>query len=448
MSRRVFISFLGTNNYIECKYRDGDYVSPPVRFIQEALLRNICGHWTSDDRVLIFCTEEAERKNWLDNGQERATSEVERQGLQQRLALFAAEPDGLKVPVEMVHIAEGFTEDDVWRIFSVVYEKLEPQDEIYFDVTHAFRSIPIFSVVLFNYARFMKDTRIMAVKYGAFEQLGPAFQVKDIPVEERVAPVLDLTNIVRLQEYNQIASNLKDFGKVKSLKSVLAYVGEIPADGVIRDLSNSIAEMDEYITTIDLKKIKSGNFIKKFRDSYKFVTRKRTMLAPIMNILHELYRETQDFVPEDSFRNIEAAVNWTIKHDMLMQAYPLAEEYIIRWTATKYAEERPSALNPKKYHIFISSLLGMPQEDFRMRQWKETLALYPDVANVLADEPFIIRLRPLYDKVRNMRNSLAHGNGSVTYRQLQQGIVDIVQCLTYLNPEYKNYQSTQELPSF
>ena len=67
---------------------------------------------------------------------------------------------------------------------------------------------------------------------------------------------------------------------------------------------------------------------------------------------------------------------------------------------------------------------------------------------MLADEPFIIRLRPLYDKVRNMRNSLAHGNGSVTYRQLQQGVVDIVQCLTYLNPEYKNYQSTQELPSF
>ena len=446
MPRRVFISFLGTNNYIECKYRDGDYVSPPVRFIQEALAREWCRDWTADDRIYIFCTEEAARKNWQDNGQERAASDIERQGLQQRLALFAAEPDGLKVPVEMVPIADGFTEEDVWRIFSVVYEKLEPEDEIFFDVTHAFRSIPIFSVVLFNYARFMKDTRIMAVKYGAFEKLGPAFQVKDVPVEQRLAPVLDLTNIVRLQEYNQIASNLKDFGKVKSLKSVLAYVGEIPADGVIRDLSSSITEMDEYIATIDLKKIKSGNFIKKFRDSYKFVTRKRTILAPIMNILHELYRETADFVPEASFRNIEAAINWTIKHDMLMQAYPLAEEYIIRWVAAKYASERPSALSPKKYHIFISSLLGMPQEDFEMRQWKESLAQYPDVAETLADEPFVIRLRPLYDKIRNMRNSLAHGNGAVKYVDLQKGIADIVYCISFINPEYKNYPSTQELP--
>ena len=37
MSRKVFISFLGTNNYVLCKYSIGGIDSKPVRFVQEAL---------------------------------------------------------------------------------------------------------------------------------------------------------------------------------------------------------------------------------------------------------------------------------------------------------------------------------------------------------------------------------------------------------------------------
>ncbi len=445
MSRNVFISFLGTNNYIECHYKDGEYKSSAVRFVQEALIRETCGEWTAEDRIFIFCTEEAERKNWQDDGHAKVVTEVEHQGLRHRLELYRAEPDGLKASVEMVSISEGFTEEDVWKIFSVIYDKLLPDDRIYFDVTHAFRSIPIFSVVLFNYARFMKGTQVVSVKYGAFESLGPAYLVKEIPLDDRIAPVLDLTNIIRLQEYNQIASNLKDFGKVKSLKSVLASAGGQPADNVIRDLSTSISEMDEYIATIDLRKIKGGKFIQKFRNSYKSVTRRRTLIAPIMNILEELYHETEDFVPEDSYQNIEAAINWTIKHDMLMQAYPLAEEYIILRVTDRFAADCPQGLTPKKYRIFVSALLGVPEEDFRLKRWKEPLVQYPEVADLLSDESFIIRLRPLYDKVREMRNSLAHGNGAVTYADLQHGVDDIIRCIAFINPDYRLYRSTKEI---
>lgn len=447
MARKVFISFLGTNNYIECHYRDGEYVSPPVRFIQEALIRENCLNWTADDRILIFCTKDAEQKNWLDGGQPHASTEVEREGLQHRLEKLRAEAQGLKASVEMVPIKEGFSEADVWEIFSTVYAQLQAEDHIIFDVTHALRSIPIFSVVLFNYAKFMKGTSIMSIKYGAFEALGYPADVRQMPLEERVAPILDLTNIARLQEYNQLASNLKDFGKVKSIKDVLAYSEGQPSDDVIRDLSKSIGELDEYIATIDLRKLKCGAFIKRFRDSFRFITRKRHILAPVMNILHELNEETQDFVAEDSFQNIEAAVNWTIKHDMLMQAYPLAEEYVIMRVAALYSDYRPRELPAKKYRQFISSMLGMPAEDFSLRRWKDLLAQFPDTADTLADEPFVIRLRPLYDRVRQMRNSLAHGNGAVTYVELKEGITDIVRCIAFVNPDYMQLSSTPQFPS-
>ena len=191
MARKVFISFLGTNNYVECCYSNDEHY--PVRFIQETLIRETCKDWTTNDHIYIFCTTDAETRNWVDNGQDGTTDDIEKIGLESRL-------NGLKlsVPFEKIWIPEGFLEDDIWAIFDTVYKNLQKDDEIYFDVTHAFRSIPLFSTVLFNYSRFMIGTTVVSIKYGAFEKLGSAFEVKKKPLKERgVAPIVDLTNVIR-----------------------------------------------------------------------------------------------------------------------------------------------------------------------------------------------------------------------------------------------------------
>ncbi len=439
MPRKVFISFLGTNNYVQCRYDIGGAVSAPVRFVQEALIEHYCKEWTEEDRIFIFCTSKektgengSKEINWLDNGQAHVTEETEKIGLQHRLQDLRARI-GLAAQIEEHDIEAGFSEGEIWDIFDTVYAKLQPDDQIYFDVTHAFRSIPLFSIVLFNYSKFMIDTRLMSIMYGAFEKLGPAYKVKELPVDERVAPVIDLTNIARLQEYNQTASSLKDFGKAKQLKEAIAANQESASDQTIRNLAESISELDEYIATIDLKELKGGKFIRKFRSSYKNVKKKKKLVKPISNILDELYKETEDFVEESSYRNIEAAINWTIKHDMLMQAYPLAEEYIILRVADHYDELKPPKMPPKQFRMFVSSILGMPFDDFVTRNWKDVLAEYPDVADEIADDTLVRDLRPKYDILRRARNSLAHGNGAIKYAELKQGIPVIKECISFLN---------------
>ena len=218
MARKVFVSFLGTNNYVLCKYSINGENTKPVRFVQEALIEHCCKGWGEEDRIMIFCTSKettgengSKEINWLDNGQDRIFDESEKIGLQHRLQDLKART-GLVTPIEHFDIEAGLSEVEIWEIFDTVYSKLQPDDQIYFDVTHAFRSIPLFSIVLFNYSKFMKDTCLISIMYGAFEKLGPANKVRELPIEERVAPVIDLTNIARLQEYNQIASSLKDFG--------------------------------------------------------------------------------------------------------------------------------------------------------------------------------------------------------------------------------------------
>ena len=445
MPRKVFISFLGTNNYVLCKYNINGKVSRPVRFVQEALIEHLCNDWSAEDRIFIFCTSQestgeigSSEINWLDNGQAKISDESEKIGLQHCLKEL-----NMQALVEKIDIKAGFSEDEIWDIFNTVYSQLLPGDEIYFDVTHAFRSIPLFSIVLFNYSRFMKRTRLASILYGAFEKLGPAYKVKDLPIEERVAPVIDLTNIARLQEYNQIAGGLKDFGKAKKLTAAIAGRKNTSTDQAVAQLRNAISELDEFIATIDLKEIKKGAFVSKFRNNYKSVKKRQEIVVPIMNILDELYKETEDFVCADDYRNIEAAINWTIKHDMLMQAYPLAEEYIILRVHDQFLDLKPSGLSSKEFRQFVSSILGMNQTDFVHKNWKYDAARFPEVANELANDDLVKGLRPIYNPIRESRNSLAHGNGAIKYKELKKGIPRILKGIQYINPDYEQYPSTQ-----
>ena len=135
MARKVFISFLGTGNYVNCKYNfpDGN-ISEPVRFIQEALIKVICNDWTENDEILIFCTTEAIRKNWNDNGHvdpdkpNQVLEEVEKIGLESRL-----HNTKFWDIVSMHQIEDGFSEKEVWSIFDEVYKQLNENDEIYFE---------------------------------------------------------------------------------------------------------------------------------------------------------------------------------------------------------------------------------------------------------------------------------------------------------------------------
>ena len=435
---------------MECLYKNGDTCSEPVRFVQEALISDICKDWTKDDRIYIFCTSKdktgengSKEINWEDNGQEKIYCEIEKIGLHSRLENLKAK--GLKPVFEEMDICAGFTEDDTWDIFDTVYSKLKIDDQIYFDVTHAFRSIPLFSVVLFNYSKFMISTEVVSVMYGAFEKLGPAYKVRQMPLEERIVQVVDLTNIIRLQQYNQIASNLKDFGRVSRISEMINDTTDAPNANIIKDLKTSIEDLDNYIVTIDIKSLKKGAFVAKFRTSINKYRGRNHVSKPIDNILKELEKELADFTNQKSYQNIEAAINWTIRHEMFTQTYPLAEEYVILRLSEEFAGSKPNELRGKSYRTFISNILGTPEIIFSQKAWDSRLNTYPDFADMLSDSPRIIEIRPTYDKLREIRNSLAHGNGETTVEDARNSIPIVIECLTMLSPEYALLPTTQKI---
>ena len=64
MARKVLLSFLGTDNYIETHYQIDIFKSPLVRFVQEAIIDHLCTDWGQDDRIYVFLTDAARVKNW------------------------------------------------------------------------------------------------------------------------------------------------------------------------------------------------------------------------------------------------------------------------------------------------------------------------------------------------------------------------------------------------
>lgn len=418
MARKVFISFLGTSNYAECCYRINGNVSKPVKFVQEAIVSKICKDWTETDKILIFCTsitktgeDGSKEVNWEDT--------PNNVGLCNRLIELK-----LKAGIEEVDIDTGFTEEEIWKVFDTVYSKLNSGDEIYFDVTHAFRSIPLFAIVLFNYSKFMIKTRVASVMYGAFEKLGPIKSVLELPVEKRVAPVVDMTNIVRLQEYNQIASGLQDFGKVKRISSGIESVNS--QQDSVTELSNAIRRLEEYIATIQLDNIREGSYIKDFRDNLEKVRTEHALPAPIDKILDSLEKELESFRDYNSFANVEAAINMAINHEMLMQAYSLTEEYIIKSVSEKYDTLFPKDWSWEDCNDFIRSILGINDYKFTRKIWeKGCLANYPMISNAMASKIFIIELRSAYNLLRERRNSLIHADDEYDYERLSDEFQNI-----------------------
>ena len=50
MARKVFISFLGTTNYVQSIYVADSFSSTPTRFVQQALIELKCKEWTEKER--------------------------------------------------------------------------------------------------------------------------------------------------------------------------------------------------------------------------------------------------------------------------------------------------------------------------------------------------------------------------------------------------------------
>lgn len=325
--RNVYLSVLGTSSYVPCNYgADKEVKVENVRFVQEATLSLNCQDWTTADRIFILTTDAAYNKNWLDNGQQNPG-----QGLKTRIERL-----NLRAKVESVRIPSGQTLEEIWEIFNKIYDLLNDGDHVIFDITHAFRSIPMLAIVVLNYAKSLKNLNLMGIYYGAFEVLGgsPSYVEKNINLQDRNVPIFDLTAFNSLLEWSSAirqfvksgdAGQINDLAE-SELKPILRdQLHKREAANQLKIMSRQLVKFSSIMATCRGPEISGiiGTLKKIFNDSKEI-----DLIPPMIPLMEKIHREINRFSDNDTRNGIQAA-RWCLDHNMVQQGFTILQETFI-----------------------------------------------------------------------------------------------------------------------
>lgn len=447
--RKVYISFLGTNDYVECMYVNGDPIhdSKVVRFVQESTLERLCGNWSEDDCGFIFVTELAKQRNWVDNGHinRKNGQPILCNGLKQCI-------DKLELPFEVmaVMIPEGHSEEEIWKIFDIVYGALEAGDEVIFDITHAFRSIPMLALVVLGYARVLKSIRLLSIQYGAFEVLGEAWKVKqEMPIEARKAPLLDLTSFAMLAEWTTAMDRFVSSGDAGAVKSLATEVvnpllkaakGKDLAAQAIKGLANALELFSLSVSTCRGPYIPdAAQDLKKELDKNREVA----MIKPLVPLLDHVERQISLFsgdIVTDGFK----AVRWCMDHGLIQQGFTILHETLISYFVSRAGK---SVIQKKQCRAdkdsvdrvqreILSSLVSVIQQKTPRDKWRGLLSEKEFQSDIATYELMLIQsgLLNIMDnlaKCRNDINHAAYNNDSLTAQQLSDKLNGFIEGVTH-----------------
>ncbi len=402
----LMLAFLGTNDYQPCNYCLNDKKISNVRFIQEALASIFCKDWSKEDKIIIFLTEDAKNRNWVDNGHKGKDGKLRCEGLNSRLKSL-----NLNASIIAKYVPDGRSEQEIWEIFSCVFKQINNGDEIIFDITHGFRSLPMLAIIILNYAMVLKNIKIKGVYYGAFESLGTISNVENIPIKDRNVPIFNLTPFIYLFNWTVATENFLSYGDAKDLDKLTkerlepilkATKGKDRSAQNLRYLSVQLKKMTELIQTS-----RGYSIIKEF--DFDILRRliscnKETILKPINPLLGMISDKIKGFNNSD-IKNGYAAVNWCVEHNLIQQGYTILEETMITEIVAKYFGK--AEINNISKREIVSQAIHIKSSKIQEDKWKEPARNNKSMVRKIVDElgdDFV----GIFDSVSQYRNDINH----------------------------------------
>lgn len=329
MARKVFISVLGAGFYAPCKYFKDQFISCETRFIQEATL-NFLGakQWNQNDTALFLLTESARNNNWETVDSERKNNIT---GQKEKYVGLNNCISNLNLPFEHQEIAipDGKNEEEMWQIFNTLYKSLQEDDELYFDLTHSFRYLPMLVLVFGNYAKFLKHAQIMHISYGNYE-------ARDR--DSNSAPIIDLLPLSSLQDWASASASFLETGSVSLLNKLCKRkLTPILRDEKLRENNPSAENLKKYVDTLekvvsDMNGCRGVNILKGVNISEMLMlsTQVNDMIIEPMNpILEKVMQSFNGFKPSQDIINGYLSAKWCLEHKLFQQSLTILHENIV-----------------------------------------------------------------------------------------------------------------------
>lgn len=384
------ISFLGAGNASETTYflPDGrEYTAP---YFPAALTRLY-----TIDTLLVFVTAGARDKHYD--------------------SLYRLTKDSVRL-IEPIDIPDGSNETELWQIFGTVADAVEEKDEVIFDITHGFRTLPFLSFLAAAYLRAVKQIKLEAVVYGAFEAGDKSFT----PTR---APVFDLTRFVTLLDWLTAADRFIRFGDANDLADLLksseaipihlaAATGNRQAQSFRSKLTTAAGAMEKVAQPLRLTRpietMQAATALNKKLDAAQLAFEQ---WAPPFTLITDAVRQAYAPLaldkPLDQSNIIQSLtiqrdlIKWYVKKDQIIQAATLGQEWLISWTMVQMGQ---FSLDDRQEREQISRMLGRGGE-WRRRDPEPFEEIDTVFLNEISQAATAI---DLFHKLSQIRNDLNH----------------------------------------
>ncbi|MGM9745879.1 MAG: TIGR02221 family CRISPR-associated protein [Paludibacteraceae bacterium] len=383
MARKVFMSILGTGPYSECTYSADGQDIMTTRYVQLATLKHVINldeqnnnKWTDKDAAIIFVTKKSEEEQWIKGIAKLQDSNkiIELEGLK-----AMSEKENFPIPMRSKKIVDGKNNDEIWKIFNDIYEEIGKGDELYFDITHAFRYLPMLLLVLINYAKFLKNVTVKSITYGNFMAEGES------------KPIMNLTSISQLQDWTFAAGQYLENGSVNRLVSLCEQefrpiLKETQGtDETAKKLRTFITRLsavtEERKTCRGLDIIRSTSF-KDLKESADKLD--ETFIDAFNPIFEQIKFSLVSFDENENVRNGFSAAVWCYDNGLFQQSATILQEFVISFFCLRHNiriddEENREIIN-KAFNIKFNKT---PEEG-----WIITDEKIEKLKQVLADDLF------------------------------------------------------------
>lgn len=420
MARKVFISVLGTGFYGECRYGKEDFVSSETRFIQQATAEMLVstGGWTYNDQGYIILTDAAKKMNWNVEGNARKNRSDEYEpyvGLEDAFRQM-----NLPFPIEGVDIPVGNNEKEIWTVFSTIYSKIQEKDEIYLDITHGFRYLPMLLLVLCHYAKFLKGVAVKSITYGNYEAR-----------TENLAPIVDITSFSALQDWTNSGASFLEQGRVRNFTDsvALSLGSSSPVTNKVMEnvkkLNKDLNELEGQLLTCRGNELLAGTVASEAKALTSRVARIEQLPDPLKEILNKINSAISPF-GQNTMDNLLYALDWCKRYHLIQQGYTLCQEGIVSYVCKHLADINPCVGSKNKdaareYRDYWSAILGLSVGDAKDEsKWKGGLAKNRKLTRALLNLKWVKDLRNKYGKLTQKRNQLNHAGfvGKVSSKEI------------------------------
>ena len=352
------LSFLGPTNYKETKYKYGERIVP-TRFFAEALPT----FFPETEKILVFVTPTVEKH---DNLKELKSC--------------------LGSLLEPVSIPESHTEESLWQIFDALIGHVEEAEEIVFDITNSFRSLPFLVFIAAAFLRSARNVKVKAVVYGAFEARDEI---------TNISPVFNLTPFVSLFDWLVATNQFIYTGNAWYLASQLRKTGDKRIDPLAENVT-LIARGLELLRPREVADAASElpNHLQAVSES---------LPAPFGIVVQSIEKTYGDFkiTSEDSRAHLQSQlkmINWYVDKEHYVHALAMAREWLISLVCFYFEEDIWDQNARMDTEILLGGGKRGEQESRHRHEWQSV--------------PEGERLRKLWSggplNLANLRNDVLH----------------------------------------